>query len=395
VKINTMQNIKMNDLNDMTWYHAFLKKRTWLLLLFPISLFILLIVRKNTYVAEYVFARIIYRSISQGVSLITGIVPFSIMELMVLSVPILGIGVIVLMIYGLYSSGKNKDGKIKYLLILYGINIGCVISIALFMFIMLGGVNYYRYPFSYSSGLEVRESSVDELYEVTAYLAKEASSVRTQLHKLGIEDENGVIYYTRSELSELGKELRYEYLKASKEYSVFSGHYGKFKPVVFSKFMSRMEITGIYWPFTGEANVNVHAPKYSVPVTIAHEMAHQRGFMREDEANFIAYLICIGSDNLQLQYSGVMHALSYASSELYKYDSDLYYEVAENYNEAMLADLRDEYYYWKQFEDTVISTISTNMNDSYLKANNQSDGVKSYGRMVDLLLAHYRYEQGK
>jgi hypothetical protein len=44
--------------------------------------------------------------------------------------------------------------------------------------------------------------------------------------------------------------------------------------------------------------------------------------------------------------------------------------------------------YWKQFE-TKVAEISNKVNDSYLKANNQDDGVKSYGRMVDLLLAYY------
>lgn len=384
-----------SELNDFKWNQAFLKKRTWLLVLFPITLLILFIVRNNTYMAEYIFARGIYKIISQGVSLITGIIPFSLMELMVITIPILSVVFIIVMIYKLWKSARRKDGRFSYLLTLYGINMGCVISIAFFLFMILGGVNYYRYPLSYSTGLEVRNSSVDELYEVTDYLAREASSVRRELHKLGIEDENGVIQYTNSELKELGSELKREFLDASYEYPVFSGYYGKFKPVFFSKFMSRMEITGIYWPFTAEANVNVHASKYSVPVTIAHEMAHQRGFMREDEANFIAYLICKQSDNLSLKYSGIMLALSYASNQLYKYDSKLYYNVTENYDEGMLADLRAEHYYWKQFEDTVISTISNNMNDSYLKANNQSDGVKSYGRMVDLLLAHYRYEQGK
>lgn len=384
-----------SDLEYLKWNQAFLKKRSWLLVLFPITLLILFIVRNSTYVAEYVFARGLYKIISQGVSLITGIVPFSIMELMVILIPIVSVVCIISMIVRLWKSARRKDGRFRYLLALYGVNIGCLISIVFFLFMILGGVNYYRYSFSYSSGLEVRKSSVEELYDVVDYLAKEASSVRTELHKLGIEDENGVINFTNSELKELGNILNSEFIDASLEYPVFSGHYGKFKPVFFSKFMSRMEITGIYWPFTAEANVNVHASEYSVPATIAHEMAHQRGFMREDEANFIAYLICKRSNNLSLKYSGIMLALSYASGQLYKYDSELYYKVIDNYDEGMLADLRDEYYYWKQFEDTVISTISNNMNDSYLKANNQSDGVKSYGRMVDLLLASYRYEQSE
>ena len=32
------------------------------------------------------------------------------------------------------------------------------------------------------------------------------------------------------------------------------------------------------------------------------------------------------------------------------------------------------------------------MNDTYLKMNDQSDGVQSYGRVVDLMLAVFRQE---
>ena len=85
-----------------------------------------------------------------------------------------------------------------------------------------------------------------------------------------------------------------------------------------------------------------------------------------------------------------MLALSYASNQLYQQDEALYQKVVDTYDTGMLADLREEYYYWKQFEDTVISTVSNAVNNNYLKANNQNDGVKSYGRMVDLLLAEYR-----
>ena len=46
--------------------------------------------------------------------------------------------------------------------------------------------------------------------------------------------------------------------------------------------------------------------------------------------------------------------------------------------------------YWEQFEDTVLSTAGEKMNDTYLKANSVEDGTKSYGRMVDLLLAERR-----
>jgi hypothetical protein len=256
---------------------------------------------------------------------------------------------------------------------------------------MLGGINYYRYSFAVYSGLEIRESSVEELYNLSLDLADQAAVIREQLHEdVGAEDENGVLQVNNADWQVVSDNMEKAFLKLSEEYPVLGGYYRSLKPVFFSDFMSRMEITGIFWPFTMEANVNIDAADYSIPATMGHELAHLRGFMREDEANFIGYLVCKESDKPEYQYSGIMLALTYAGNQLYKQDPVLYQSVRERYNMEMVADLRDEYYYWKQFEDTTISTVSNTMNDNYLKANNQSDGVKSYGRMVDLLLAEYR-----
>ena len=135
-------------------------------------------------------------------------------------------------------------------------------------------------------------------------------------------------------------------------------------------------------PFTMEANVNVDIADYSIPVTMLHELAHQRGFMREDEANFIAYLAGMNSDNLEIMYSSTMLALIISGNVLYGQD-------------GIKKDIRANTEYWSKYEDTVISTVSTKINDTYLKANAQADGVKSYGRMVDLLLAKYRADMNE
>ena len=58
----------------------------------------------------------------------------------------------------------------------------------------------------------------------------------------------------------------------------------------------------------------------------------------------------------------------------------------------MVADMIANSEYWKQFEDTTAAQVGESMNNAYLKANKQTDGTKSYGRMVDLLLAEWRAE---
>jgi hypothetical protein len=375
---------------SMKWYQAFRKKRTWLLILVPISLIILWIVQTNGAIAEYVFARGIYKWLSQGISILTGILPFSIMELELIILPII---VLILLIQFLKKFAKSKhkeQGNIGYLMTSGLLNAGCTLSVIFFLFVILAGVNYYRYPFAVYSGLAMQDSSLEELYNLNMDLAVKAAGLRNQLQGENAEDNGDVLQLDKTSWADISKTAEEALEKLSKQYPVLAGNYGAPKPVFFSRIMSKMEITGIFWPFTMEANVNIDVPEYTIPATMLHELAHLRGFMREDEANFIAYMASKQSDNLAFQYSGAMLALSYTGSQLFKQDPQLYKQVSQQYNSGMLADLRQSYYYWKAFDDTVISAAANSMNDTYLKANNQDDGVKSYGRMVDLLLAEYR-----
>jgi hypothetical protein len=118
-------------------------------------------------------------------------------------------------------------------------------------------------------------------------------------------------------------------------------------------------------------------------------MAHQRGFAREDEANFIGYLVCKAHKDVDFQYSGYLLATIYSMNALYKYDIDSYNELTAKYNEGVRRDLQNNSEFWKQFEGP-IEEMQEKINDSYLKSNKQADGIYSYGRMVDLLLAEYR-----
>ena len=122
--------------------------------------------------------------------------------------------------------------------------------------------------------------------------------------------------------------------------------------------MSHTEITGIFIPFTMEANVNVHISDYSIPYTMFHEMAHQRGFMREDEANYIAYITGMSSDNDDLMYSSTMLALITSGNTLYRQDADLYFDIRSTYSDGVVRDIRANSDYWARYEDTVVSTVS-------------------------------------
>ena len=134
---------------------------------------------------------------------------------------------------------------------------------------------------------------------------------------------------------------------------------------------------------------------YNIPATACHELSHLKGFAREDEANFIAYLACTASDNPEFNYSGAMLAYIHANNALYGAgEVELYREIRDSLCDTAKRDLIANSAFWDQYEGKV-AEVSTQVNNSYLQLNNQSDGVKSYGRVVDLLLAMMRNMKGE
>lgn len=362
-------------------------KRIYLLGLIPISLSLIILARQSSFFAEQIFALHIYKWLSQIISTLTGILPISFAEIIILVLPVILLLIIILFLRQIIVDHQNR----KIIALKGLLNLLCTGSVVFFLFTLLAGINYYRLPFSHYSKLEIRESSVEELYKLTESLALQANELRKQIPQT---DEKDVFQLSES-YYKVAKQANEAMKILAKEYPVLVGSYGNPKPILLSPMMSYTEITGIFIPFTMEANVNVHVPDYTIPVTMLHELAHLRGFMREDEANFIAYLAGMASDHVELQYSSTMLALVTSGNALYAQNPDLYFEIRDNYSDGILKDIRANSAYWAKYEDTVISTVSNKINDTYLKANAQTDGVKSYGRMLDLMLAKYRKDNAK
>lgn len=357
-------------------------KKIYLLGLAPIGFILTLIAKYNVFFAEEIMSKRIYKIFSGGIYLFTGILPFSLAELIIIISPVIILLITIRFINKIYKSPTSRGLLVKDALL----NIGVFLSISYFAFIVLCGINYYRHPFAYHTNLEVQDSTVEELYELAKDLVKDVNSIKNELEQLGDSDS----FKLSKTINETAKDAQEAFNSIGEEYEVLRGRYPFPKPVLFSKFMSRAEITGIFIPYTVEANVNVDAPDFTIPFTMSHELAHLSGFMREDEANYIAYLVSIGSESKDFNYSGSLSALIMTLDALYAQDYELYFELRNECSEGVNSDLRYNSAYWSQFEDTSITVISNKVNDNYLKMNNQKDGVKSYGRMLDLMLAKRR-----
>jgi len=243
--------------------------------------------------------------------------------------------------------------------------------------------NYGRSPLAAQIGLETQPSSAQELRELCEGLAADAEAVMDEVSR----DREGRFTVEGTDVQEEARAAMY---RLGEQYEVFEGYYPKPKPVLWSEGMSYINLTGMYSPFTIEANYNAAVTGYVIPYTVCHELAHLRGFIREDEAGFIAWLACYHSDSPQLQYSGAVSALRYALNALYR-EID-YEEYAEFYNALPIEirwDLWQNSQYWQRHQG-ITYEIGHKINDTYLKANAQEGGTKSYGRMIDLLLAYRR-----
>lgn len=257
----------------------------------------------------------------------------------------------------------------------------CVIVSA---FVLFGGINYTSLTFSEKAGYELEEADVDQLSQLCRLLSARAAAARLTLalEADGTINEN----YADYNPFRLIDDALDAYQNLPEEYAYLKRDYPRAKLAVSSPVMSNIHITGIYPYIIPEAVVNAQTPIMSLPHTICHEMAHQRGFAREDEANYIAYLACIHSDNPLFVYSGYYTAFTYAMDQLYLYDQKSWQEISSATASGIWLDNLEESNFWQQYQ-TVSSEFTGSVNDTYLTVMDVDDGVHSYGRMIDLILA--------
>jgi len=166
-----------------------------------------------------------------------------------------------------------------------------------------------------------------------------------------------------------------------------SGRYSQPKPMLFSEGMSHLNYTGIYNPFTTEPNVNVNIPIYRIPFVALHEIAHQRGIAGEREANFVAFLAAVEEGDSFFQYSGYYSALIYVTNAILREDLELYQQIRNEFSEHLNAVFQYDRAYWSNYQ-TVAADIGEMNNERFLKATGQPEGTKSYGLVVDLIVAY-------
>ena len=306
----------------------------------------------------------IYSLITASMGRLAGTVPFSVAEAASCILPLIIIADIV--------RCRRRLGTAF-------MHIALILSVLFFLYAANCGINYHRNTFADQEALASAKFTEDQLADFCGYIAG-------QLEECGSDDA-----YPQGK--ELADAARLSMNDLSENYPSLRGYYPAPKQLtVLSRAFSSMGVSGIYSPFTVEANINGEMPGMENPFTACHELSHLRGFMNEGEANYIGWLACIGSEDPSFNRSGWLIAWMHAGGVLRKVDPERYESLLEKLPPYAVSEIEENRLFWASRE-TKASEVQDRVNDAYLKANDQKEGIQSYGMLTTLMLMHY-YGQG-
>ena len=316
-------------------------------------------------------------------SRLTAPLPFSLGEALIV------LGILALIAYAIFTllrlfRKKDGCGKRVYRFCLTALTAVVLIYVG---FCYFWGVYYYTSDFEEQSGIYGRESTAEELAEVTRYYTDLAIEYAGQVPR----DAAG---RARLDLDRVFPYSASLYEKVEQLVPCLAGDPVPAKRFFFSRCMSYLNFSGFFFPFTAEANINTDCPPALIPSTIAHELAHQRGVAQEDEANFAAILACLSDGDPDYCYSAALLAYIHLGNALYKADYDAWLENYERLPDTVRADLTESNEYWNQFKKSTVSKVSDSVYTGFLHSYGQTLGLQTYGKCVDLLVAHY-FERNK
>ena len=256
---------------------------------------------------------------------------------------------------------------------------GCIYFIS-FVFTFASG--YHTTTIAEKMDLDT-EISASELYCATISLTEELNKLSSEISY----DDSGasIMPYSYKELS---KRVIASYQALASKTAIIDTFYSRIKPIALSKPMTYTHISGIYTSITGEANINTNYPDFIIASSSAHEMAHQRGVAREDEASFVGFLALMESDDPFLRYCAYLDVYSYLISDLKATDKELYNEAKNQLSSLVSKDLSAYSKSFSKYRDSIVSDVADKINDSYLQANGDKNGTKSYQLVSKLVCAY-------
>jgi hypothetical protein len=332
---------------------------------------------------EALYAKRLFPRITSALSLASGRLQFSLAQILIIAA---GVIILWIVIHSLMVSVRERS---LYKGFRHPHRWVAAAALTVWAFYGLWGLNYSRPTLTRLLSLEPVTPGVENLSRLTRTLSGEVNRTYQWAYEgrqlLSRARETSTVSQFLVARTTVGDRLEAAYCALEPSYAGRFLAPPKF-PFLAAGLMSRAGISGFYFPLTGEANVNRRVPDVSVPFVMAHEMAHQRGTAREDEANFWAYLVCRETGLAAARYSGALEAFGIALNALSLAAPDSTRALLLTLDSGPRGDRAAIAEFWRRYQGPA-SRAATRVNDSYLKFNAQRAGVQSYGLAVRLLLA--------
>lgn len=328
----------------------------WLVLLAGI-----LVCRYNVVAGEW-YALHFYPVVSAVLSSLTGWIPFSLEEMLVVG------GAVGMTIYPIIMWRKKKwrqilRAEVEFLLWIY------------VWFYWGWGMNYFRQTFFHRAG--VKPLAYDE-QQFCEFLSSYTDSL------------NGAYYM----VSLLDKETVHK--EVLQIFSRIPTHYGLQLPskvvspkrVMFSALYSSVGVLGYMGPFFNEMQLNARLLTVQYPFTYAHELSHLLGVSNEAEANFWAYYTCTSSRNPYIRYAGYFGLLPYVAGNAQRLLSEERYSIwIKSIRPEVIKEFQAERKFWHAQYSPMIGAIQDWAYDHFLKANQIPAGKKNYAEVIQMIMA--------
>ncbi|MER3470664.1 MAG: DUF3810 domain-containing protein [Chitinophagaceae bacterium] len=317
-----------------------------------------------------------YPVISKVLRFITGWIPFSIGDLLYVAAFIW----LLTKVWKVIALARRKELKsylswqlfskyLKLILLVY-----CIFN-------LFWGLNYYRQGIATQLGLDVKPYGKTELVELTCILQQQLNRYADQIDSIERDKlNNNRLLFNRADSV---------YRQTVNSYSFLSYPPPSQKPSMFSSIGHYFGFTGYYNPFTGEAQLKTTVPVFLKPFIICHEMGHQLGYAKENEANFISYLSCKSSTDVDFKYSVYFDLYRYALNNLVSIDPWQALAISKGVHQRVKTDMRTLRAYFQRTKNPV-EPLMNKAYDQYLKMNNQPKGFQTYNEVVAWLIAYQK-----
>lgn len=328
-----------------------------------IAYLLIIIFSRSAALSEW-YMQHVYPAVAIILSMLSGVFPFSLYDLFIITALLYLIILILFVI-----TGKKGFKKFLYSLVRF-------VTMLVAWFYFAWGISYFREDFYAKSDLQETTFGAENLKNFAVRFIADAN--------------NAFVDFDIVDKEIVREEIEKSYISLHRKLGIaYPNGKRRVKPMMFESLYSKMGVSGYFGPFFNEIHVNDYSLNFTYPFTLAHEMAHQFGIATESEANLYAFIVCVGSEDERIRYSAYVSTLLYLMNDAAYFLPDEVESLTSPIRTEIIADLRRNREHWLVVRNKSLSEVQDRGYDAYLKTNKVSSGRENYSEVVGLLISSY------